>query len=216
MGTHNLSVTYHGPHKWFSSPRCAAMLFCTNPEIRETILAQPSVVSHGVDDGFLSQFMWDGCRDYSAQLSLPIILDYWNAAGADTVREEMQRNLSEGVRILISHWHADTDALCVEKHSAEAGLTLVPLDMHAPMLALVRLPDHISGEAKGTSSSAMKRKISTDAKRIQDFLYSHNIEVPIKCVCGVLYARISCHLYNTADDFERFAQVSLKYGKPQA
>ena len=203
-------------HKWFSSPRGAALLFCANPEIRDTILAQPAVVSHGEDDGFLSRFMWDGCRDYSAQLSLPAILDYWNAVDVDTVRVEMQRNLKEGVQILASYWHPGVcsdkgDASCVEKHSAEAGLTLVPLEMHAPMMALVRLPDRISGGDKGTSSAVMGPKTSTDAKRVQDFLYSHNVEVPIKCVCGVLYARVSCHVYNTADEFERLALAALKY-----
>jgi len=199
-------------HKWFSSPRGAALLFCANPKIRDTILAQPAVVSHGVDDGFLSRFMWDGCRDYSAQLSLPAILDYWNTANVDTVREEMQRNLKDGVRILISHWHPDFDASCVEEQSAEAGLTLVPLNIHAPMLALVRLPDRVSGGAKGNNSStAVERKSSTDAKRVQDFLYSHNIEVPIKCIRGVLYARVSCHVYNTAGEFERLGRVALEY-----
>lgn len=200
-------------HKWFSSPRGAALLFCVNPEIQETILAQPAVVSHGVDDGFLSRFMWDGCRDYSAQLSLPAILDYWNAANVNVVREEMQRNLKAGVRILGSYWHPGTDtaACVVENHSSAeeaVGLTLVPLGMHAPMMALVRLPDHVSG---GADDVVDRRKTSTDAKRVQDFLYSHDVEVPIKCVRGILYARISCHVYNDRGDFERLAQVALKY-----
>ncbi|KAL7533782.1 hypothetical protein ACHAXR_005444 [Thalassiosira sp. AJA248-18] len=202
-------------HKWFSSTRGAALLFCANDEIRDTILAQPSVVSHGVDDGFLSRFMWDGCRDYSSQLSLPAVLDYWNAANVDTVREELQRNLNEGVRILVSHWHPgvcsdngdQADAHCVEKNSAEAGLTLVPLDMHAPMMALVRLPVNIGGLPRVD----IEQKTSTDAKHVQDFLYSHNVEVPIKCISGALYARVSCHVYNTADEFERLARAALKY-----
>ena len=201
-------------HKWFSSPRGAAMLFCANPEIRETILAQPAVVSHGVDDGFLSRFMWDGCRDYSAQLSLPAILNYWNNAGVDTARDEMKRNLKEGVKRLIAHWHPDVvDSSSIEDHLAEAGLTLVPLDMHAPMLALVRLPNHISGGGRYVPSSIQwECKTSTDAKRVQDFLFSQNVEVPIKCVRGVLYARVSCHVYNTIEEFEHLAKVALKYG----
>ena len=199
-------------HKWLSSTRGAALLFCADHEIRDTILAQPAIVSHGVDDGYLSRFMWDGCRDYSAQLSLPVLLDFWDFVNVDNARESMQRNLREGVRLLLSHWHPGVcsdsgegaDAVCVEEYSAEAGLTLVPLDMHAPMMALVRLPDNISG-GKGT------RKTSTDAKQVQDFLYSNKVEVPIKCVGGVLYARVSCHIYNTVDEFERLARVALKY-----
>ena len=116
------------------------------------------------------------------------------------------------VRLLLSHWHPGVcsdsgdgdDAACIKEYPAEAGLTLVPLGMHAPMMALVRLPDNISG-GKGS------RKTSTDAKEVQDYLYSNKVEVPIKCVCGILYARVSCHIYNTADEFERLARVALKY-----
>eukprot|EP00970_Alexandrium_tamarense_P003053 scaffold436_cov188-Alexandrium_tamarense.AAC.36 len=202
-------------HKWFSSPRGAALLFCTNPQLRETILRQPAVVSHGVDDGFLSRFLWDGCRDYAAQLSLPVIADFWNSAtvNAHQVREQLQNNLKEGVRILVSHWHPgvcsdggeDVGASCVEQNSAEAGLTLVPMGIHAAMMALVRLPLAISG---GDDD----RKTSTDAKRFQDFLYSQNVEVPVKCIRGVLYVRVSCHVYNTAEEFDTLAHVALRYG----
>jgi len=72
-------------HKWLSSPRGVATLFCTNEEIRDTILSQPAVVSHGVNDGYLSRFIWNGCRDYSAALSLPVICDYWKSANVDIV-----------------------------------------------------------------------------------------------------------------------------------
>ena len=69
--------------------------------------------------------------------------------------------------------------------------------------ALVRLPSHLSG-------SENEKKTSTDAKRIQDYFYSSKVEVPVKCVNGVLYVRVSCHLYNTAEDFEKLAQAALK------
>jgi selenocysteine lyase/cysteine desulfurase len=200
-------------HKWFSSPRGAAVMFCASRLIRETYLRRPAVVSHGVDDGFLSRFLWDGCRDYAAQLSLPVISQYWKSIDTNNARLEMERNLLEGVRILVSKWHPfvcrdkgeDADITCVLKHSAEAGVTLVPLGMHAPMMALVQLPLGISGGNKGANMN------STDAKRVQDFLYSQKIEVPIKCIRGVLYARVSCHLYNTAREFETLGNAILKY-----
>ena len=111
----------------------------------------------------------------------------------------MSRNLKEGVRILVSQWHG------VMNESNLDDFTLVPLDMHAPMMALVRLPDDISG------ISSKERKTSTDAKRLQDYLYDNHIEVPIKCINGILFTRVSCHLYNDGREFERLAEVALKY-----
>jgi len=200
-------------HKWFSSPRGAALLFCTNPFLRETILRQPAVVSHGIDDGFLSRFLWDGCRDYTAQLSLPVIADFWEQMEVGVVRKEMQYNLLEGVRILISHWHPgkcrdhgdDADAECVQRYSAEAGVTLVPIGLHAPNMVLVRLPDRIS------KSQDSERKTSTDAKDVQDYLYSRKVEVPVKCIRGMLYVRVSCHVYNTGEEFENLARAAMTF-----
>ena len=37
--------------------------------------------------------------------------------------------------------------------------------------------------------------------------FKYHIEVPVKCVQEVLYARISCHVYNTRHDFERLANA---------
>lgn len=198
-------------HKWFSAPRGAAALFCSNTHIQETILRQPAVVSHGVNDGFMSRFIWDGCRDYAAELSIPAITDFWRHVGVANVQEEMHKNLREGIRILIQHWHPgvcsnggdDADLSCIEQHSAEAGLTLLPLTLHSPTMALVRLPEHLSG-------SGNEKKTSTDAKRIQDYFYSSKVEAPVKCVNGVLYVRVSCHLYNMAEDVEKLAQVALQ------
>lgn len=198
-------------HKWFSAPRGAAALFCANTHIQETILRQPAIVSHGVNDGFMSRFIWDGCRDYAAELAIPAITDFWRHVGVANVQEEIHKNLREGIRILIQLWHPgvcsnggnDADLSCIEQNSAEAGLTLVPLSFHSLTMALVRLPEHLSG-------SKNEKKTSTDAKRIQDYFYSSKVEVPVKCVNGVLYVRVSCHLYNTADDFEKLADVALK------
>ncbi|KAK1735147.1 L-cysteine desulfhydrase-related protein [Skeletonema marinoi] len=213
-GQEGVDIYLTNCHKWFSSPRGAAALFCSNTTIQDSILRQPAVVSHGVNDGFLSRFLWDGCRDYSAELSLPAITDFWNSADISVVRKDTKQNLKEGIRILIQHWHPgvcsgggdNADMASIEQNSAEAGLTLVPLQLHAPMMALVRLPDHLSGSAVANKSD---RKTSTDAKRVQDYFYSCRVEVPVKCVRGVLYCRVSCHVYNRAEDFETLARVAL-------
>lgn len=40
--------------------------------------------------------------------------------------------------------------------------------------------------------------------------FQHQIEVPIKCIGGCLYARISAHVYNTPEDYERLASAIKK------
>ncbi|KAL7449786.1 hypothetical protein ACHAWC_001806, partial [Mediolabrus comicus] len=53
-GQEGIDIYLTNCHKWFSAPRGAAALFCSNTHIQETILRQPAVVSHGVNDGFMS------------------------------------------------------------------------------------------------------------------------------------------------------------------
>ena len=106
----------------------------------------------------------------------------------------MKCGLREGVGILAAQWYPES--------SSVDDVTLVPSGISAPMMTLVRLPESICGAWND-------RKTSTDAKQIQDFLYSQHIEVPIKCVRGVLYARVSCHLYNHGEEFDRLARALI-------
>jgi selenocysteine lyase/cysteine desulfurase len=103
-------------------------------------------------------------------------------------------------------------------------------------MALVSVPDGVVASGKPTEAS------STDAKILQDTLHyrymypslchratnipTHDplvdpsrIEVPIKCVQGRLYVRLSAHLYNQLSDYERLAdamQLIALHGFPSA
>lgn len=177
-------------HKWLACPRGIGMMHCSSDELRNTILEEPSVISHGIGQGYQSRFLWDGCRDYAAALSIPAVLDYWELYGINKVRADIQTKLEAAVELLTVQWH----------HGQKEKATLVPLELHSPMMALVRLPDKLQS-ADGKSST------SNDAKRIQDYLYDQFVEVPIKCINGVLYVRISCHIYNYLEEYVRLAQT---------
>jgi selenocysteine lyase/cysteine desulfurase len=140
--------------------------------------------------------LWDGCRDYTAALSVPVVLDYWESATKDpmALRLDIQNKLKQAVRLLSQRWHG-----ALSDDEVEATL-LAPWQVHGPMMALVRLPDSVQSNPS----------TSDDAKRIQDFLYDNFIEVPIKCVRGVLYVRLSCHVYNELHEYERLGEVIQK------
>jgi hypothetical protein len=86
-------------HKWLCSPKGAAFMWIS-PKISHRI--RPAIISHGFQlgqqqhqsdgedftflsldrgssapDKLLSGFIWDGCRDYSALLTIPSILKFW-------------------------------------------------------------------------------------------------------------------------------------------
>lgn len=99
-------------------------------------------------------------------------------------------------------WHPEIDLGSNMQFVAETGVTIVPTDSLSTM-ALVRLPEGLSGQA------SQERKTSDDAKVIQDYLFSQRIEVPIKCVNGILYVRISCFVYNEDWEYERLGHAFL-------
>lgn len=184
-------------HKWLSCPRGVGMLFCPHEHLRDTVLAEPAIISHGVEEkDLLSRFVWDGTRDYAAALALPVVLDFWEARDPTAVRAAMRTNLLQGIQILVGHWHGDG---CNNEGWLEQGATLVPPSLLSPM-ALVRLPKAICG-------GPTDFKTSNDAKRVQDLLFDNLIEVPVKCINGELFVRVSCHIYNTMEEFDRLGEV---------
>lgn len=194
----SVDVYVSNGHKWLCCPRGIAMMYCPHEKIRETVLRQPAILSHGLDDGYLSRFMWDGCRDYAAQLALPTVLDFWEKAHPPLVRSWIRSKLTDGITILAELWHNDC-----KMESWPGTVTLGPLSVQSPM-ALVKLPRHICGTSDHPKTSA-------HAKHVQDYLYFHGIEVPVKCINGILFVRLSCHIYNELREYDQLGQTMLVY-----
>ena len=67
-------------HKWLCGPRGSGFLWAAE-EWHATLT--PPVSSHGHGNGYLSEFIWDGARDYAALLAvLPPELILYLSLGA--------------------------------------------------------------------------------------------------------------------------------------
>jgi len=196
-------------HKWLCCPRGSGFLWVA--ENWQKHIAPP-VMSHGYGAGFLSEFIWDGARDYSALLALPAALEFWRSMPAF----EPSQNLTGSVvttRSLPHSQHSQHSPLLLphmayigalqEQASSEleaawgvVGQGIAPTAMHAAM-ALVRLPESLYAVLHPKCFPFT----STEAKIIQDALHDSGIEVPVKAVQGHLYVRTSAHVYNELEDY---------------
>jgi len=170
-------------HKWLCSPKSVGFAFVREPGSYTGNLF-PRITSHGFDSGYPGSFLWDGCRDYSAALALPAVLDFWEQEGIPEARSTAISLVKEAKDLLESRWNTQSMSL------APRGSNLLNLPM-----TCVGLPEHA-----GSSS--------TDAHSLQEFLYHvHRVECPVKAINGRLYLRLSAHIYNTLEHFQRVADA---------
>ncbi len=201
-------------HKWLSTSKGAAVMWIS-PEVRHIV--RPAIITHGFDasplrsdqrfvnsadismgqfanpNRVLSAFSWDGCRNYSAFLTIPSALQFWSSItepndlhGSLSICRMFMNNMINDVREeMIKEWGLNRDDLNSKELTKDLPLTLVPL------------PSIVNGE----STVGV-----TDAKAfaLQEYLHhEHNIEVPIKCLEGRLYVRISAHIYNEMHEYKK-------------
>jgi hypothetical protein len=173
----------------------------TMQQHKETIFRHPVVISHGVEaPDLLSRFVWDGCRDYTAALAIPAVLDYWKKRNPKQVRKQCRNSLRQCIQILAETWHDQPESLFWSTEK------IILADFYSSCLspmALVKLPD--------PPGSLPQQLDSSDAKQAQDYLFQLGIEAPIKCLDGELYVRVSCHIYNEERDFEKLANALADY-----
>ncbi|KAH8609543.1 hypothetical protein ERJ75_001192800 [Trypanosoma vivax] len=163
-------------HKWCCLPKSAGFMWVHEDWVGSI---HPTVLSHGAGDGLLSEFIWDGARDYSSYLCVPAVLDFWCAQGLERVRAYCAGLLRRAVAML----------------SCRFGTA--PVARHAPFMALVELPEALQGP-------------SVTARFLQDVLHDvYKVEVPVKCVEGRLYVRVSAFVYNEPSDYVYLCEAVL-------
>jgi selenocysteine lyase/cysteine desulfurase len=172
-------------HKWFCSPKGCAVMYVA-PQHQKMI--RPLVVSHGLENGFASEFIFSGTKDYASWIGLLALLEFWNHYGPERIRDYIHTTVMTGAEILTKQW--------------KTGL-LAEKSLFGPMFA-VKLPKLAMFADKDLIDSS-------NCVVLQNILFhEHNIEVPVKVHEGQLYVRISAHVYNDLSEFQHFADVVSK------
>jgi isopenicillin-N epimerase len=161
-------------HKWLFAPKGCAFLWARKEAQGDL---HPTVISHGYEQGFTSEFDWTGTRDPTAWLSIPAALAFYRSMGDGTLRAR-----NHGVAVAAG-------ALLAQRWGTETG---APADMLGAMAA-VRLP----GQRPATAEAALA---------LNNALWErHRIEVPVMAMGSQLWLRVSAQIYNDLSDYEQLA-----------
>jgi isopenicillin-N epimerase len=211
-------------HKWLSACKGSAVLW----KAPHCLQLRPTIISHGYiaekasasntyqhkfaqTDKVLSSFAWDGCRDYIPFITIPSTINLWNhvVSAVDNRSHDTKRAASadswEVFRQYTTNLLEDAENLFRKdwQLSEESFISHVSLRERVPM-RLIPLP------TKSLFPTHSKDHVYSDkeAFHLQELLHhDHRIEVPIKCIEGKLYTRISAHVYNEMADYERLNEV---------
>ncbi|MEU5341955.1 MULTISPECIES: aminotransferase class V-fold PLP-dependent enzyme [unclassified Streptomyces] len=168
-------------HKWGCAPRGTAALVARGAQ-REDLY--PLIDSWGAPDPYPDRFDQQGTVDVTGYLAAPTALDFVDRTwGWDTARRYMDDLAGYAERLVGAAF-------------AELGAVpgTVDVGMPVPGMRLVRLPE---GLAAG--------RIEADALRDRA-ARELGVEAAFTSFDGIGYMRLSAHVYNTAADYEYFAE----------
>lgn len=168
-------------HKWACTPRGTAALVARGP-LREQLY--PLIDSWGAMDPYPDRFDQQGTLDatnyLAAQAAIDFVEDTW---GWDSARRYMDELAGYGERIV----GAAFSALTGEDASVDVG-------MPVPGMRLVRLPEGLVDTR--VEADALRDRVAAEL----------GVEAAFTAFDGIGYVRLSAHVYNTAEDYEYFAE----------
>ncbi len=189
-----LNATYYtgNCHKWLCAPKGAGILW-----VREDRRAdvRPTVISHAANSirtdrsRFIQEFDYTGTRDFAAWLCVPLCISYLGSLHTSGWPGLMRRNHELALRA--------RDAMC-------KALEISPPapDGMLGSMAAVPIPSR---------PARLRERVSKYHDALQDdLLRGWGVQAPI-FVLGERpdqrrLARVSCQLYNSAEQVERYAQ----------
>ena len=155
-------------HKWLCGPKGSAFIWVS--PARQTSL-HPTTISHGLNQGFLTEFDWTGTRDPSAALAVGSAIDFHERLGGPAMRARNIALAAEGAAIIARR-------LNTESHSFGAAMALIrvpwngnPLDFRARLLAAgTDAPVHAVGGATYVRVSAFAYNEVEDYELLADIV----------------------------------------------
>ncbi|BFO22685.1 aminotransferase class V-fold PLP-dependent enzyme [Streptomyces sp. KM77-8] len=168
-------------HKWGCAPRGTAALVARGP-LRDGLY--PLIDSWGAGDPYPERFDQQGTVDATGPLAAPAALDFVDAAwGWAAARRYMDELAAYGARVV-------GDALAALTGTDAS----VDVGMPVPGMRLVRLPDGLADSR--LAADALRDRAPAEL----------GVEAAFTSFGGVGYVRLSAHVYNTAEDYEYFAE----------
>jgi isopenicillin-N epimerase len=186
LDLHALSADWYvgNCHKWLCAPKSSAFLYAA-PERQAEL--HPVTISHGLGQGFLTEFDWTGTRDFTPYLCVDVALDFHRRLGGMVLRA---RNIALAT---------EAAGLMARRLNTEVGTS----GASAGSMGLVRLP--LTGDVTQDRSL-----------RIRNALLEHGTDAPTHIVDDALWLRLSVHAYNELEDYERLAEIVARVLREEA
>lgn len=169
-------------HKWGCAPRGTAALVARGP-LRDGLY--PLIDSWGADEPYPARFDQQGTVDATGYLAAATALDFIGGTwGWPAARRYMDDLAGYAERVI--------GAAFAELTGTDGGP--VDVGMPVPGMRLVRLPDGLADS-----------RIAADGLRDRA-ARELGVEAAFTSFGGLGYLRLSAHVYNTAEDYEYFAE----------
>lgn len=169
-------------HKWACAPRGTAALV-VSPRVADRLF--PLIDSWGALDPYPQRFDMQGTTDLTSYLAAPHALDLIEEEfGWQTMREYSASLVSHGEAVVAGAFEAALDEPAFVTTSGSA-----------PTMRLVELPDGLVTDAD-------------DAHVLSGVFARLGFETAVTSWRERGFVRLSAHLYNTADDYTRFAEAA--------
>ncbi|MFC5216638.1 aminotransferase class V-fold PLP-dependent enzyme [Streptomyces coerulescens] len=170
-------------HKWGCAPRGTAALVARGP-LRDRLY--PLIDSWAAADPFPDRFDTQGTVDATSYLAAPTSLAFIERTwGWPAARRYMDELADYGARVI--------GGALAETAGADSD-GAVDVGMPVPGMRLVRLPDGLAADR--LEADALRDRVAVEL----------GVEAAFTSFDGIGYMRLSAHVYNTAADYEYFAE----------